>query len=113
MEDAMFFGRSTDNAVYILAALGSEYLGWRDDPIGTTWTNGTEVRMIETNETVTVPAGTFTGCLKFKNTETSAPPPNTWEEWVKPGFFMVKWVDHSPDPRVSPIVGKLETYRDE
>ena len=106
--------RSTDKAMYGFESVGAEYVAWQNAPLGTTWTNGSEVRLIVTNETITVPAGTFTGCIKFQSTDTSAPPPfNTWYEWVKPGLFMVKWIDYYVDEtNATPVVYQLQSWRD-
>lgn len=112
IENQMMFLRSSDNAMYMAEFVGREGMVWRNGPIGTTWTNGTETTLIETNESVTVPAGTFTGCLKFKHTDSSEPPPNnTWSEWVKPGFVMVKWVDYWTS--AAPVTYQLQSWWDE
>ena len=114
MVDSINYLRSSDRAMYGFQSVGSEQMDWQDAPMGTTWTNGTEVVTLEAKETVTVPAGTFTGCLKFTKTDTSIPPPNTWREWVKPGFFMVKWMDsNTGNENDIPVVYQLESWWDD
>jgi hypothetical protein len=76
--------------------------------VGTVITNAENVRIaIEAIETVTVPAGTFTNCLKQHKTQlgTSDYNPN-WYEWIKPGLGMVKWVDYYTD--AAPVVYQLQ-----
>jgi hypothetical protein len=81
--------------------------------VGTVITNAENVRIaIEAVETVTVPAGTFTNCLKQHKTQlyTSDSNPN-WYEWIKPGLGMVKWVDYYVDPpNAAPVVYQLQSY---
>ena len=70
---------------------------------GHTWkSDGDEIEStILAIENVTVPAGTFTGCLKIRHRCTSCSGSADWIEWVKPGFFMVKWVDYWDDNAAS------------
>lgn len=95
--------RSTTDKVYQYDGFGKELLIWQYAPIGTTWTyekyNGDIVEVtIEAIETVIVPAGTFEGCLKIRcrcidcGFETI--------HWIKPGFFMVKWIDYDNSPTI-------------
>jgi hypothetical protein len=83
-EDDLMIFRSTDRAAYALSGAASEMLYWQSAPIGTTWTNATGACVVEANETVVVPAGTFTGCVKIRHLNDNSC------EWVKPGFFMVR-----------------------
>ena len=36
-----------------------------------------------------------------------------WEEWVKPGFFMVKWIDGVGGTNEAPVVYELQSWSDE
>ena len=120
-EPGSVFIRSTDTGGYVLNHLsGTEILGgWRQAPVGTTYAYVDEdgdprVTTLETNEMIVVPAGAFENCLKFHNIspgDTSVP---TWDEWVKPGFFLVKWVDYHVDPsNAAPVVYQLESWHSE
>ncbi len=116
------FVRSTDSAVYRLyTATVADTLEWQIAPAGTTWANFnyegryTKKVTIEGIETVTVPAGTFTNCYKFKKQVLNAAPDDIppggaaeWYEWVYPGVGIVKWVDYwTDDP---PAVYQLESW---
>lgn len=92
----IFLTRSTGNQVINYSGFGHEVIVRQNAPVGTTWVSGpnsngdiVEAR-IEAVETVTVPAGTFTGCLRFHkrfiNTPELGP---TWTEWVTPDLFLV------------------------
>lgn len=115
------FLRSTDTAVYRLdTAILTDTLEWQMAPVGTTWTNlnyeGRYIRKVtvEAIEDVTVPAGTFTNCYKFRKQVLNASPDDIppggaaeWYEWVCPGVGMVKWIDYwADDP---PAVYQLES----
>lgn len=118
-----FFVRSTDLKTYAvffpqyLPDVG-EFLIWQDAPLGTTWTNnfpgdpdGPEVRVVESRETVVVPAGTFADCVKIHASKPGASHANpNWYEWVKPGFGHVKNVNYFVDPSASPKVSELESW---
>lgn len=107
--DSMGLGRSTDKALYSFEFLGVEGIIWQDAPLGTTWTNGSVITVVETNEDVIVPAGVFTNCLRFKKEEDGY---WTWTEWVKPGFGLVKWIDYYPYTNVIPVIYQLESWHD-
>ena len=101
--------RSTQEEVFSYGGLGNEFLAWQDAPIGTTWTydqyGHTIERTIEAVETVSVPAGTFEGVLRFRQRclNCGLEPILYTREWVKPGFGMVKEIDYFGDvapPRV-------------
>ncbi len=88
---------------------------WQQAPVGTTWSHvesdGDEIESkILAIEKVTVPAGTFTGCLKIRHRCTNCSGSADWIEWVKPGFFMVKWVDYWDDN--APVTYKLIEWTD-
>ena len=95
--------RSVSKKVYIYSGSGEETLVLQNAPVGTTWTyedsdGRTIERTIEAIETVTVPAGTFEGCLKFFHKCISCNPPVEFtREWSKPGFGMVKEIDYYTD----------------
>lgn len=109
--------RSTDSAMYILDHLtGTETLDWQNGPTGTTWTvdygygdsNTAEIVAIET---VTVPAGTFTDCIKIHKYDHNED--IDWYEWVKPGLFMIKWVDYfNNSSNAEPTVYELQSWED-
>ena len=114
--DEVWIGRSTEQALFGFAGVGREFLVWQNAPIGTTWTNGTDVMTIVTNEHVTVPAGVFSNCIAIAREDTSEPPPyNRLVEWVKPGLFMVRWVDYFATPGTAhlPVVYTLTSWQDE
>lgn len=106
----MHFLRSTKDKLYVYDGFGVERLGWQNAPVGTTWSyedfeGDIRERTIEAIETVTVPAGTFVGCLKIHNRCTNCDEENAhWIEWVKPGFMMVKWIDYWEDPEDNPPI---------
>ncbi len=107
--------RSTSTSVYQYAGFGREYVVWQNGGVGTTWSytdlkGRTIQRTIEAIETVTVPAGTYDGCLRFKNQCTSCADANAyWYEWVKPGFTMVKWKDYWVEQN-GPVVYQLKSW---
>lgn len=114
------FIRSTDSKAYWLDPINlQESEGWRLANIGTTWTNIDEygervVTSIESIENVTVPAGTFYDCIKFHNVSLdTADPEPMWDEWIKPGLFIVKWVDYWGGGTHTPIVHELQSWSDE
>jgi hypothetical protein len=108
--------RSTEAALYSLDKnCGAESLGLTNAPVGTSWTNTTcghtDVATIETNETVAVPAGTFS-CLKVHKERLDASHPNPVHvEWWAPGFGLIKWIDYFVDAdEHPPIVYQLTGY---
>ncbi len=110
----MSAGRSTTTALFGYHGFGREVISLQNGPVGTTWTwtadNG-EIRVatIEAIETVTVPAGTYQGCLKVHKICTNCDEVTDWYEWVKPGFFLVKTVDYSEDD-YAPLTYELKSY---
>lgn len=109
--------RSTDSTVTKLNLCSqAETTEFQVGPVGTTWTNFnyecqyTRKVTIDAIETITVGAGTFTGCYKFHKqilSGTTDPRPE-WYEWVKPGFGLVYWVDYWDDN--APVVYKLQSW---
>lgn len=80
--------------------------------VGTVLTNGRNTRIeIAGIETVTVPAGTFTNCIKYHKTDLWSNNPNpTHDEWIAPGLGMVKWVDYDVNPTdAAPVVYVLKS----
>ena len=80
--DRSNFRRSTDMAVLELADFEREYTIYTNAPVGTTWTyqdsNGYDWEAtIETNETITVPAGTF-ACQRYRKTLIGTSHPTPW-----------------------------------
>jgi hypothetical protein len=66
-----------------------------DGPVGVSWNqqrrDGRTVRTtIEAIETVTVPAGRYMGCLKFREEQVRPQQKLYTCTWVKPGFGIVK-----------------------
>ena len=112
------FIRSTDTSMYLLDHLtGNEIRDWRNAPIGTTWIvdyggGDSNLAEIVAIETVNVPAGTFTDCIKIHKSGLNPGDPD-WEEWVKPGFFMVKWIDGVGGTNEAPVVYELQSWSDE
>ncbi len=109
-----FFMRSTDQEAYILDHGKMEDMdNWRAGEVGFTWSGadmGTAT--IEAIETVDVPAGTFTDCIKYRRWDDD--PEAAWYEWVKPGFSVVKWIDENTDvPDAEPIVYELQSWSDD
>ena len=116
---------ASDRAVYNFRGDHIVDTKWQAGSVGTTWTNvldadgDTMVVRIETNETVTVPAGTFQNCMKFREYEDNEPPgadpPWAMYWWVKPGLFFVKHVDYFTEDAGTkgPNVLTLESWRDE
>lgn len=99
----------------------NEYPVFRDAPVGTTWTNTFDPEFknpadpidhttvtIFTNETVTVPAGTFQ-CVGHHKVDDDSPP--GWQEWWSPGFMLIKFVDL--DGEGAPEVGELLYWVDD
>lgn len=116
-EIASTYLRSTDTAMYLFDHLnGNEFLDWQKAPVGTTWTvdyGGGDSNTVEivAIETVHVPAGTFTDCIKIqKRNQNEA---IEWHEWIKPGFFMVKWIDGVGGTNEAPVVYELQSWSDE
>ena len=105
-----FFLRSTKDRSYTYDGFGVERLRRYNAPVGTTWSytefdGDIKERTIESIETVTVPAGTFEGCLKIHVRCLNCDDENAhYIEWVKPGFMLVKWVDYWVDPEDNPPI---------
>ncbi|MEW6569880.1 MAG: hypothetical protein AB1390_01705 [Nitrospirota bacterium] len=107
--------RSNSSAVYFYNGFGNEHLVFQNAPIGTKWTYESghcevQEREIEAVETVTVPAGTFEGCLKFVQRCLSDDPIAIYtREWIKPGFGMVQEIDYYGGVN-PPRVKKLKSW---
>jgi len=109
--------RSTPDALYRYVGFGREYMLFRNAPVGTKWTytdeqgRTMEGEILATNETVTVPAGTFYGCLKQRTHCPSDPGNTDWFWWVKPGAGCVKFViyDYTIVPVYPPWVYELKS----
>lgn len=91
--------RSTEREMFHYTGRGTEEILFKEGPVGTTWQikkrDGRIVkRTIEAMETVTVPAGTFTRCLKISEEQVSPSSKLCTREWVKPGFGMVKLANY-------------------
>jgi hypothetical protein len=116
LDDAALFNfRSTLTKAFVYDGFCEEQLKWQQAPVGTTWSyveaDGDEKESkILAIENVTVPAGTFTGCLKIRHRCTNCPGSGDSIEWVKPVFFMVKWVDYWDDN--PPVTSRLIKWTD-
>jgi hypothetical protein len=116
LDNAAFFNfRSTLTKVFVYDGFCKEHLKWQQAPVGTTWSyvelEGDEIEnTILAIENVTVPAGTFKGCLKIEHRCTNCSGDARWIEWAKPGFFMVQWVDYWADNQ--PVTYKLIKWTD-
>ena len=101
---SLSFRRSTDMAVLEMADYEREYTLYTNAPVGTTWTyqdyNGHYWEAtIETNETITVPAGTFT-CQRYRKTVIGAPPTSYILIWFEPGGGVKKVYANFDPPQV-------------
>ena len=103
--------RSTDAAVYRFDpnTLGED-LEFQVGPPGTTWTNFNyegqfDLKVtVEAIESVTVPAGTFASCYRYRKEVVGGGPTEYWQEWIAPGIGLVQWVDYWVDPSENPPV---------
>ncbi|GEM_PF-1736515 len=99
------FFLSTADALYGYEG-GLPFVGFKTGPVGTTWSytegDGSVVNCrISAIETVTVPAGTFTGCYHYvKEAYDGGTLQYSWEEVIHPGTGPVKWVvdTHTASP---------------
>ncbi|VGO14439.1 hypothetical protein PDESU_03000 [Pontiella desulfatans] len=95
-----------------------EVIVWKRAPTGTTWTNGhNEVITVEGYENITVPAGTFTDCIRLHRKDLGSTGSETGHrEWIKPGFMLVKEVRYSDfvdPPEAAPMVLELHSWSDD
>lgn len=76
--------------------------------VGKAWTSGgTRYEITDVNATLTVPAGTFSGCLVIKNSNPSAREQSVVREYYKEGIGLVKREFVSGETRVT---SSLEKY---
>jgi hypothetical protein len=106
--------RSDDQQIWAIKdpIMHLETLEFFRGTVGTVITNTRNERIaIAAIETVTVPAGTFTNCIKFHKTDLWSGNPNpTHDEWIAPGKGMVKWVDYDVDDSAAiPVVYQLKS----
>ncbi|MBL7077960.1 MAG: hypothetical protein ISS31_10885 [Kiritimatiellae bacterium] len=114
------FVRSTETAYYSWQG-PFDSLVWQDAPIGTVWTNTTlgsqgaqtYIRTIVTNESITVPAGTF-DCIKIHvDHTTSGNPIPEWYNWISPGGGAARTENYNiPNTNAAPVVYELESWTD-
>lgn len=112
--------RPTANDASIISdSLDSEIPYWKNAGAGSNWTyvnagdtNAVDVAAIEN---VTVGAGSYTNCLKIHRQDLNpGASQNQWNEWIKPGFFMVKWEDYAiTDTNAAPVVYELQSWSDQ
>lgn len=87
--------------------------------MGSSWTNLSfdVVTTLEGYETITVPAGTFTNCIRYHRRQIDAIGSETGTRfWVKPGLIDIKeisYVDEVYPPEAAPVVRELESWSDE
>ena len=113
-EASMLLGRWDNNGdFYIYAAGGWEEASFVNGPVGSTFQyqepDGSVIAgtVVSVGETVVVPAGTFYDCVQTEKHDVTGPVPSPpWIEWVKPGLFIVKWVDWWV-PSAAPIEWEL------
>jgi hypothetical protein len=94
-EESIEFLRSTEKAFYRYDKNGAENRIFTEGPAGMSWEerrlDGRIVRTsIEAIETVTVPAGKYTGCLKYREEQVRPQQKLYMRTWFKPGFGIVK-----------------------
>ena len=94
-EESIEFLRSTEKAFYRYDKNGAENRLFAEGPAGMSWEerrlDGRIVRTsIEAIETVTVPAGKYTGCLKYREEQVRPQQKLYMHTWFKPGFGIVK-----------------------
>ncbi len=87
--------RTAGSEVFLYDGDGHEGRMLMEGPVGISWEvkrrDGRTVRTtIEASETVAVPAGRFTGCLKFREEQVRPQQKLYTRTWVKPGFGVVK-----------------------
>jgi len=87
--------RTAGSEVFRYDGDGVETRMLMEGPAGISWNqqrrDGRTVRTtIEAIETVTVPAGRYTGCLKFREEQVRPQQKLYTRTWVKPGFGIVK-----------------------
>ena len=94
-DESIEFLRSTEKAFYRYDKNGAENRIFAEGPAGMSWEerrlDGRIVRTsIEAIETVTVPAGKYTGCLKYLEEQVRPQRKLYMRTWFKPGFGIVK-----------------------
>ena len=119
-DDSAQVVRITDTAYYSVTPLDQQYLQFQTGPVGLSWTNdpdpgdGPMLTTIEsTNDTVVVPAGTFSNCVRLCSRSEQEPGGELWRYyvWIKPGFGVVKGIDYFIS--APPHVEVLESWHDE
>lgn len=110
--------RLTDRSLFAMeAAYLLEVEIWRMDSVGTVWTNFGEVTTIEAYEDITVPAGTFTNCIRLHQRDLSATETNSGQRvWIKPGLIEVQsifYADWTDPPEAAPVVSQLQGWTDD
>lgn len=110
--------RLTDKSLFVLEMTAlAEFEIWRMDDVGTSWTNFDTVVTVEAYEDVTVPAGTFTNCIRMHQRDVLAVGSNTgMRVWIKPGLIEVKsiqYADWTDPPEAAPVVSQLQSWLDE
>ncbi len=122
--------RSTGTEAYALDWTGEHTFGdvlrYQMGPNGTTWTNltggydqdgtwdfGTTVYTIVTNESVSVPAGTF-NAIRIDISDTNVPPFLSSSSWITPGLGLVKHIQYDLwPPEDIPEVWVLQNIHDD
>lgn len=94
-EESIEFLRTTEKAFYRYDKNGAENRIFTEGPAGMSWEerrlDGRIVRTtIEAVETVTVPAGQYKGCLKYREEQVRPQQKLYMRTWFKPGLGIVK-----------------------
>lgn len=129
----VMFMRADEDSAY---ALDSEFLPgpmqedtiWKNGPVGTTWsylasTPHTLItsEIVATNETVSIGATNYTGCVKIESVGMYQSwldeyPDRRYYEWIQPGGYVVKtenyWV-HDSVTNATPVVYELQGWTDQ
>lgn len=114
------FMRSTDESSFFIdQSMTEDVLDWKKGGAGEAWafndgsgiSNSVEIVAIEA---VNVAAGSFTDCIKLHNqAHDTGDPQAEWYEWIKPGLFMVKWVDYwIENTNAAPVIYELQSWND-
>ena len=117
--ESTWFVRITEDTLYLAdPAHPPELPFWKLAEPGTTWTNNPhEITTIESYEDISVPAGTFTDCIRLHRRFIGSTDMDTGvRQWIKPGFMLIKEIDY-PDyldpPEAGPIEKQLYSWSEE
>ena len=104
LDHGIFLGRwSKEGDLFFYSGFGNESLVFANGEVGTYWEydeDGSRIsaEIIATGLTVEVPAGIYYDCILIEKHSINGPIPSLpWYEWVKPGLFIVQWLDFYVD----------------